>query len=91
MILRSLKLKNVKCYDTIKVDFETGKNLIIGKNGSGKSAIVQSILYSLYSIYEQGNNDEIVRTGEDVARFDLDFEQDGKEYHVHRKIQGKKT
>ncbi len=86
MIIRSLKVKNVKCFEDSEVEFVLGKNVIIGYNGSGKSALLQSVLYSLFSEYTQGTNDRLVRTGQPFAEFELEFEHDGREYLVERKL-----
>ena len=86
MILKSMKLKNVKCYDEAEIVFAQGKNVIIGRNGSGKSTLLQSILYSTYALYPQGTNDQLVRTGASVAEFELEFEHGGRKYQVERKL-----
>ncbi|MBS3795688.1 MAG: AAA family ATPase, partial [Candidatus Thorarchaeota archaeon] len=91
MKLQSLRLKNVKCFDDGEVNFASGKNVIVGRNGSGKSTILQSILYSLYSDFEQGNLDEFIRLGKDTAEFELDFEHRGQEYTVQRIIRASGT
>ncbi len=86
MILRNLKMNDVKCFEDSEVSFASGKTVIIGRNGSGKSTILQSILYSLYGYYPPGNNDEMVRIGKDYAEFELEFEHRGQEYIVQRKL-----
>ncbi len=86
MILKSLKIKNVKCFNQGEIEFVLGKNVIIGNTGSGKSTILQSILYSLIGQYPEGTNDQLVRSGKDVARFKLNFEHNGKEYEVERRL-----
>ncbi len=86
MKLQSLRMKNVKCFDDGEVNLASGKSVIIGRNGSGKSTILQSILYSLYSDFQQGNLDEFIRLGKDAAEFELDFEHNGQEYTAQRII-----
>ncbi|MGV9170077.1 MAG: AAA family ATPase, partial [Promethearchaeia archaeon] len=91
MKLQSLRMKNVKCFDDGEVNLASGKNVIVGRNGSGKSTVLQSILYSLYSDFEQGNLDEFIRLGKDTAEFELDFEHNGQEYTVQRIIRASGT
>ena len=86
LILKSLKITNVTCYDQGEIEFVPGRNVIIGNNSSGKSTILQSFLNSLISQYPEGTNDQLVRSGEDTARFKLKFEQNGNEYVVERKL-----
>jgi len=86
MILRSLKLRNVKSFEEVEVSFVSGKNVVIGNNGSGKSTILQSILYSLFGVAPERTKDTLVRTGTDMAEFEIEFEHNGREYWIERKL-----
>lgn len=48
MELKSLKIENYKVHDKIQISFEKGLNLIVGKNESGKSTIVDAIHKGLF-------------------------------------------
>ncbi len=48
MIISSIKLKNFLVHEDSEIYFERGLNVITGKNGSGKSSIVQAIYYVLF-------------------------------------------
>ena len=64
MILKSLELQNVKCYKNLKIDFIEGKNLFVGRIGSGKSTVLESIFYALFAKYDKGRNtvlDDLIR------------------------------
>ena len=43
MQLNSLKLLNFRNYDNLYIDFNKKVNLLVGKNGQGKTNIVESI------------------------------------------------
>ena len=43
MQLNSLKLINFRNYDNLYIDFNKKVNLLVGKNGQGKTNIVESI------------------------------------------------
>ncbi|OQY46246.1 MAG: hypothetical protein B6242_08270 [Anaerolineaceae bacterium 4572_78] len=52
MYLKKITIKNVKCFDEIEIDFMQGKNprlwtTLFGKNGLGKSTILQAIAVTL--------------------------------------------
>ena len=50
MQLNSLKLINFRNYDNLYIDFNKKVNLLVGKNGQGKTNIVESI-YMLSFVY----------------------------------------
>ncbi len=79
-------MSNVKCYEDVDIPFTTGKNVIIGRNGSGKSTILQSILYSMFSETTTDTKDQMVRTNQSAADFELYFEHQGREYQIERKL-----
>ncbi|MEA2046592.1 MAG: SMC family ATPase [Euryarchaeota archaeon] len=48
MILNSLEMRNFKKYRNVKIEFQDGLTGIVGKNGSGKSTIVEAVAWALY-------------------------------------------
>ena len=69
MILRSLRLKNIKSYgegadgNGVVIDFAPGINRIAGRNGHGKSTLIESLGYALFlaePLYEE--NFDVDRT-----------------------------
>lgn len=47
MRLKSIDINNVLCYKQFHVDFAKGVNVFIGRNGSGKTSLIKSIVYAL--------------------------------------------
>jgi len=47
MHLKSLELRNFRCYDNLKIDFDPGMTVLVGLNGRGKSAILDGIELAL--------------------------------------------
>ncbi|EGR4158850.1 AAA family ATPase [Vibrio cholerae] len=47
MYLHCLKLENFRRYKQLEVEFNSGLNLLVGENDSGKTAIIDSIKYVL--------------------------------------------
>lgn len=43
----TVKLRNFMCHANLTVDFNTRTNLLIGQNGSGKSAILTALIIGL--------------------------------------------
>lgn len=47
MFLKELKLTNFRKFESLKVNFQKGLNILVGENDSGKTAIVDAIRYTL--------------------------------------------
>ena len=89
MKIKSVVLRNVKCYSEAEFDFEKGINFISGMNGAGKTSIIESIGYALfnYKIGKTGFSNYFIRRGEKKAEVRIVFEdKNGEEYIVERKI-----
>ena len=57
MRLNSLQLINFRNYDNLHLNFEKNINLLVGKNGQGKTNIVE-----LYTCYHLENHLEPIKT-----------------------------
>jgi len=86
VIVKSIRLTGVKCFKSALVEFVPGKNVLIGRNGSGKSTVLQAILFALYGVYPQGTNADLIRKGEQTAEIELEFEHAGEYYSIKRRI-----
>lgn len=87
MLIRKLSLENFRCHRKATYEFKEGINLILGKNGAGKSSIVEAIGLAL--IKGQKTRDgltEAVTKGEKRYKIELEFEgADGLLYRAVRK------
>ena len=93
MILSSLHLENFKKYTAFDIEFGDGLVGIIGKNGSGKSTIFESILLALYGEPKIRGNRDLIRNADastkDAVVVELLFEFEGAEFKVVREFRGK--
>lgn len=101
MIIRSVRLKNIKSYgdgdtDTgIIIDFEPGVNRIAGRNGHGKSTLIEAIGYALFLAkpdYAENFKVEtyLLRDGAKEGEIDVTFEHRGTTHRIERGV-GKKS
>ena len=58
MIIESIKIKNFLSHEDTEIDFEQGINIITGKNGAGKTSVLDAIKFALFA--ESRNNVEIM-------------------------------
>lgn len=88
MILKELVLKNFKSHSNTRIKFEKGINLIAGRNGAGKSSILEAILVALYGVRPPLRKDDIIRLGATEYSVELQFELGNKSYRIIRNSAG---
>ena len=88
MIIDCLVLHNFKRFRKEEIHFKDGITGIIGNNGTGKSTIVEAILFALYGVQATGiSGDYIVSSfapPKDGCQVRLDFRIGGDTYSVIR-------
>ena len=47
MYLEKLKLHNFRCYEKLEIDFNRQLTVLVGKNGSGKTTVLEAIAIAL--------------------------------------------
>ena len=88
MKLNSICLENYKIfYGKNILRFDDGVNIIEGKNGYGKTTIVDSIFFALYG-KKKGDiiNNFAKMNNERRCRVNVDFEHNGDKYSVEREL-----
>ena len=95
MIVESVRLKNIKSYgegsegNGITIFFLPGTNRIAGKNGHGKTTLIESLGYALFltePVFEENFQLEtyFLRAGKKAAEIDVTFNQLGEIYRIER-------
>jgi exonuclease SbcC len=95
MIVHSMRLKNIKSYgegpdgDGVTIFFEPGTNRVAGKNGHGKTTLIESLGYALFlsgPIFEESFQLEtyLLRTGKKAAEIDVTFAHQGEFFRIER-------
>ena len=91
MILKYLKLHNIRSYTSEKIDFPEGSVLLSGDIGSGKSTILLAIEFALFGI-KRGtlNASSLLRHGTNEGsvelRFNIEKENFKKEITIRRSL-----
>ncbi len=85
MILKELRLKNIRTYEHDTIEFPNGIMLFEGGIGSGKSTILLAIEFALFGLGEERGN-TLLTLGKNEGEVELAFEVNGKRYVVHRKL-----
>ena len=84
MILKNVKLENIRSYTNAEVEFPKGSTLLWGDIGSGKSTILLAIEFALFGIMRGAfSGASLLRNGKNEGSVELKFEVEGKEYIVN--------
>ncbi len=44
MYLRRLRIRGFRCFDDFEIEFQSGINILIGENDTGKTAVLDALL-----------------------------------------------
>ena len=87
MLLKSLKLKNIRSYLDEQVEFPEGSLLLAGDIGAGKSTILLAIEFALFGIMRgELSGSALLRNGKSSGTVELCFELSGNEICVKRSL-----
>jgi exonuclease SbcC len=99
MILQSLRLRNIKSYGNgadgagVTVEFAPGINRIAGRNGHGKTTLIEALGYALFfarPVFEENFDAAtyLLRAGKKEGEIDVTFSHGGETYRVERGLGG---
>ncbi|MDD3013807.1 MAG: DNA replication/repair protein RecF [Candidatus Gastranaerophilales bacterium] len=68
MFIHKLELVNFRNYEHCKIEFQTNKTILVGKNAQGKTNLIESIYYlAVLSSYRASGDSELIKKGESSA------------------------
>ncbi len=88
MIIDSIGVENYLSHRESKVSLGTGLNILVGKNGAGKSSILEAMLVALYGI-KSTRRGTIISYGQSSCRIWVKFKHNGHVFHVERAFENK--
>ena len=85
MQIRQVELENIKSYARASFTFERGTTAIVGRNGAGKTTILEAIAWALFDVLEYKRED-FLRRGAKKGWVRVVFESDldQRQYVVYR-------
>ena len=90
MQIKRLKLKNVRVFEDIEFDFQSGMNLLVGINGAGKSTVLDVLRimfskqihnFSAARASREYFDENYIRSGQDNLSIELEFTLSGVPFH----------
>ncbi len=93
MLLKTIKLNNIRSYENAEINFPTGSTLLSGDIGSGKSTILLATEFALFGTRRTNlSGASLLRNGEDKGSVELNFEIKNKNIRIQRNLsRGKKS
>lgn len=88
-MIENVKLVNFISHKDTDLPLGPGVTVFVGRNGSGKSSIIDGITYALYGKHVRGDNASLVKHGASIASASVRFTVGAREYVVERKVNGK--
>lgn len=91
MLLKSVRLNNIRSYVAQEVKFPSGKILLSGDIGSGKSTILLAIEFALFGILPgELSGNALLRNGEQKGSIELNFEINKQDITIGRTLKRSK-
>ena len=91
MILKRIKIQNIRSYENFETIFNKGSTLLAGDIGSGKTSILLAIEFALFGLQPGQKGASLLRNGMDDGFVELEFEVDDKHVIINRSLKRKKT
>lgn len=87
MMLRSLRLKNIRSYVDEKIDFPEGTSLLSGDIGCGKSTILMAVDFAIFGLRTgELTGTDLLRHGHDDGFVELELTLDSKDMKIRRHL-----
>jgi exonuclease SbcC len=88
-VIENVELVNFISHRKTSLPLGEGVTVFVGKNGAGKSSVIDGITYALYGKHARGENIDLVKDRADSAAVTLEFSSGAKRYRVERKVNKK--
>ena len=86
ILLKNLKLRNFLSHEKTEITFNTNQKMLVdGNSGSGKTAILEAIIWAFYGT-GRSSNSALIRRGTDKAEVTLTLDNDGTEVVLQRSV-----
>ena len=91
MLIKSVKLENIRSYTNENIEFPEGSVLLSGDIGCGKSTILSAIEFALFGIKRKElSGNALLRHGKNNGSVELNFEIDNKNIIIKRTLKRSK-
>jgi exonuclease SbcC len=87
-VIGKVKLVNFLSHKDTEIEFGEGLTVFIGRNGAGKSSVIDAITYALYGQHTRGKRTH-VKDGASKGKVELELRLFGRKYEIVREFDGR--
>jgi len=91
MILKKIRLENIRSYENQEIEFPSGSVLLSGDIGTGKTSVLLAIEFALFGLQPSQRGSSLLKNGKKEGRVVLELEIDGKNIILERVLRKGKT
>jgi DNA repair protein SbcC/Rad50 len=85
-MIEQVKLVNFISHSDTTLPLQEGVTVFVGRNGSGKSSVIDGITYAMYGKHTRRANENLVRRGTRNGSASVQFTSAGRRFIVERKL-----
>lgn len=85
-MIEEVSLRNFISHSSTIIKLEPGVNIFIGRNGAGKSSVIDGITYALFGKHTRSSNKNIVRWGTQSGAVSVKFSIGNKRFLAERRF-----
>ena len=86
MILKKIKLENIRSYESQEIEFPKGSILLSGDIGTGKTSVLLAIEFALFGLQPTQRGSSLLKNGKKEGRIVLELDIDGKSVVIERTL-----
>ena len=92
MIIKKIKVNNIRSYLNQEIDLPEGSVLLAGDIGSGKSSLLLAIEFALFGLQKgELSGSSLLRNGKDEGSVELHLRIKGEDFIIYRSLKRTKT
>ena len=87
MRCKKITVLNFRNVESAEVCFDSGVNVLLGKNAQGKTNLLEAIFYaSVGRSFRGASGAQMIRFGQENAKISLDFQANGRDQNISMRI-----
>jgi DNA repair protein SbcC/Rad50 len=88
-VIENVRLLNFLSHVDTTITLPQGICVFVGRNGAGKSSVIDGITYAMYGRHTRGNNENLVRDDSPSGSASVEFTVGTRRFVVERKLNSK--